>query len=94
MPMQKEFNPCRGFEDDACKHFGHAEMRALHKLINLYYDKNLDMSKLSIIIYREHRNGNYALAKPCKACEAALRKVGIRNIYYTGDNSLIYEKYK
>jgi deoxycytidylate deaminase len=93
LPMQKEYNSCRGFEDDTCKHFGHAEIRALHKLINLYYNKNLNYKHLSIFIYREHHNGEYALAKPCKACEAALKEIGIKDIYYTGDNSIIHEIY-
>ena len=94
LPMQKEFNPCRGFDDDACKHFGHAEMIAVHRLIQSTYDKNINISHLSICIYREHRNGDYALAKPCKACESAIRKLGIKNIYYTGDKSLVYERYE
>ena len=55
--------------------------------------RGLDLSKASIFIYREHKDGSYGLAKPCAACEKLIRKAGIRHIYYTGNNSLIYEEF-
>ena len=52
----------------------HAELSALlkareqvHKLVVLRYDKD----------------GNPALAKPCPACQLAIREFGVKNVEYT-----------
>lgn len=91
--MQKAFNKYRCFDPETSKNSSHAEINALIKLIGCYNIDELNPSKLSIFIYREHQNGELALAKPCSACEHALRKIGIQNIFYTGNNSIIFEKY-
>ena len=65
----------------------HAETAAILPL------RGVDLSKASIFIYREHKDGSYGLARPCPACEKLIRKAGIRHIYYTGNNSLIYEEF-
>jgi deoxycytidylate deaminase len=38
-----------------------------------------------VYVYREIKDGSQAIAKPCPYCEAALRQVGIRNVYFTTD---------
>ena len=90
-PMQKKFNEYRNFDPEKNLNSAHAEMIALDRLIKSQIE--VDYSKCSIFIYREHKNGDLALARPCPACEAALRSIGIRDIYYTGNNSYIHEKY-
>lgn len=67
----------------------HAEISAIQRLPKRFMN---DYSKCHIFIYREG-NGIKRLAKPCKACEKALRDMGIVNIHYTGLNSFVYEKY-
>ena len=89
--LQKKYNVLRNFDVDKYPNYGHAEMYALHKLDNMYDLEKMDKSKLSIYIWRG-KNGNKMLSKPCPACEAALRDFGIRNIYYTGNNSYVYEE--
>lgn len=64
----------------------HAEMKCLIDS----KDMNVDWSKVSIFIYREH-NGVQRLCKPCPSCEKALRDRGIRHIYYTTENGYNYE---
>ena len=64
----------------------HAETSALLPL------RFTDLSKASIFIYRETKDGNKALARPCPCCQKLLRDKGIKHIYYTGNNSLVYEE--
>ena len=65
----------------------HAETAALLPL------KDMDLTRASIFIYREHKDGTYGLAKPCPSCEKLIRRAGIKHEYYTGNNSLIYEEF-
>lgn len=86
-PMQKRLNAHR-FDVDT-NHTIHAELSCLLPLINR---KDIDFSNVSLYIYREHKSGDLALAKPCASCAALIRSLGIRNIYYTGNNSYISEE--
>ena len=90
-PMQKKYNKHRYKENEHECGYVHAEINAIVNMLHTHH--NIDCSNLSIFIYREHKNGDYALAKPCRACEKALKDLGIKNVYYTGDKSLVYEKY-
>ena len=67
----------------------HAEINAIQRLSKRSGE---DFSKCHIFIYREG-GGSKRLAKPCQACEKAIRDLGITNVHYTGLNSFIYEKY-
>lgn len=91
MPMQKKYNSLRNFDVDIYPNRAHAEMVALNRLIKTH-GKDIDYSKCAIFVYR-NKLGKRGLARPCPACEAALRDVGIRNVYYTGENSYIHEIY-
>lgn len=75
------------------KHSAHAEMNCIHKLLQQYYDDLPDYRKLSILVYREHADGSFAMARPCKACSRALRDLGFRHVYYTSNNGLCYEEF-
>lgn len=81
-PVQKAYNIERGYDPNV-KNNGtlHAEMMCL---INTKY-LDVDWSRVSIYIYREHKDHSPALAKPCPACEKALKERGITQIYYTTD---------
>ena len=86
-PMQKRLNVHR-FDVDT-NHTIHAELSCLLPLINR---KDIDFNNVSLYIYREHKSGDLALAKPCASCEALIRSLGIRNIYYTGNKSYVSEE--
>lgn len=86
-PIQKRLNIHR-FDVDT-NHTIHAELSCLLPLINR---KDIDFSNVSLYIYREHKSGELALAKPCASCEALIKSLGIRNIYYTGNKSYISEE--
>lgn len=86
-PIQKRFNIHRFSVDTP--HTVHAELACLLPLINR---KDINFSDVSLYIYREHKSGDLALARPCASCEALIRSLGIRNIYYTGNQSYISEE--
>lgn len=86
-PIQKRFNIHRFTAETP--HTIHAELACLLPLINR---KDINFSDVSLYVYREHKSGDLALARPCASCEALIRSLGIRNIYYTGNNSYISEE--
>ena len=73
-----------------CPGYKHAEVDALLPLIK----KGVDLSKASIYVYREHKNGTLALARPCARCEALLRKYKIKRVFYTVESGFAQEKWK
>jgi deoxycytidylate deaminase len=65
----------------------HAEMMVVDKIKYL----DIDFSKVRIYVWRG--KDVPLLSKPCVACERALRDLGIRRVFYTGNNSFIEEHY-
>lgn len=66
----------------------HAELAALVKIQYL----DIDFSKVRIYIYRETRNGELAMARPCPACLARIKELGIKYISYTTDSGYASER--
>lgn len=87
-PLQKKLNIARFVEDG--KHSAHSETLALKPLIG---DRSIDFSKVSLYVYREYKNGQVALARPCPSCEKLIRSLGIKKVYYTGNNSYVFESF-
>lgn len=87
-PLQKEYNKLRGLDTDSIKNSLHAEMMCILRAKKM----EIDFSKCSIYVFREYRNGTIAVAKPCNACMQAIKDIGIRDVYYTGDGSYVYER--
>ncbi len=67
----------------------HAEINLIRKIRYL----DINFKDVTIYIYRELKDGTLALAAPCKACEKALRTLGIKTICYTDKNEYISKKY-
>lgn len=86
-PKQKRLNAHR-FEADTPATI-HAELSALLPLIGR---KDINFSDVSLYIYREHKSGELALARPCASCMALIKSLGIRSIYFTDDQSYMYEE--
>ena len=80
-PIQKEYNKERDFNVDCCKNSLHAELHALLRCSNI----DIDWSKAYIFVYREHADGSFGNAMPCKACKKAIYDRGIGTIFYTND---------
>ena len=88
-PMQKTYNKERDYDQNV-KNNGaiHAEMMLLQK--TRYLD--IDWSKASVYIYREHgKTHKPLLAKPCPACQKALIDRGISQVYFS-TNEIPYDK--
>ena len=52
---------------------------------------DIDFSQVRIFVWRgKHKP---SLAKPCPACERALRDLGIKRVFYTGNDSFVNEVY-
>lgn len=67
----------------------HAEISALLPLIN-----KTDLSKADVYVYRELRNGNLGMSRPCKACMALIKELGIRKVFYTTNDGFAEEALK
>ena len=90
-PVQKKYNAVRDYNTEAC--YGntnciHAEINCLNKVKYL----DIDFSKTALFIYREHKNGKKAMARPCPACRQMITDLGIHDIYYTTESGYCYER--
>lgn len=90
-PYQKILNKYRnqnGREFDINKrhNYLHSEINCL---LNVK-DSNINWSKAYIFIYREDKNGNITMSKPCKGCEYSLKSKGIKKVFYTDKNGYNY----
>ena len=86
-PIQKKYNIYRFAEDTP--HCLHSEVACLKPLIGR---NDIDFKNIELYIYREYKNGDLAMCRPCPSCLALIRSLGIRYIYYVGDNSYINEE--
>lgn len=87
-PLQKELNKER-FQVDT-PHSLHAESMALIPLMNR---KDINWKKCKLYVYRELKNGDIALSRPCPSCEKLIKTLGIRNVFYTTYNGFTEERW-
>lgn len=85
-PTQEKFNKYRHMKGKVWTPKVHAEIKALES--SRHYEVN--WKKVTLYVWREHRNGIAALARPCPACMQAIRQLGIRHIIYSDENDLGY----
>ena len=91
--FQARYNKWRYSEDENNRYLPakiHAEADCLNKIKYL----DIDFSKVHVYVYRELRDGTVAMARPCPACMAAIKKMGIQNIHYTTDCGFAAERIK
>lgn len=86
-PNQKRLNMYRFTEETP--HTEHAELSCLLPIIN---KRDVDFSRVKLYIWRNHADGSLGLARPCKSCMHLIQELGIRNIYYTNDDSYSHEE--
>jgi deoxycytidylate deaminase len=84
--VQAELDTKRFGED--CPGKLHSETSALLPLIR----SGVDLSDASIYVYREHKDGTLAMARPCPSCERLIRQCGIRKICFTVEGGMAVEK--
>ena len=94
-PLQKKNNELRGYNpnDSISRNTLHAEIDAL-----LSIEQNIEnYNKIHLFIVRSKRDDSNGIARPCPACMCLIKKMGIKNIYYSTENgpgSWCYEKIK
>lgn len=91
-PVQKKYNREREYEVEAYYTHSnslHAEVATLNKVKYL----DIDFSKATLFVYREHKNGRKALARPCPACTKMIKDMGIKNVVYTTEDGWCHEYY-
>ena len=86
-PTQKFYNRYR-IKSDVMLPKLHAEINCLNQIRHL----DINFSKVKLYISRIRKDQPYGLAKPCPSCMAAIKDIGIRDIYYTGNDGYVYEK--
>ena len=88
-PMQKYYNRYRMHPQTL--YYSpklHAEIYVLNSIKNL----DINFSKVKLYIYRTMYEQEKGLARPCPSCMAAIKDLGIENIYYTTNDGFAYEK--
>ncbi len=65
----------------------HAECAALVPLIK----NRVNLKNAEIYVYREHKDGSTAMARPCPSCMKLIKSCGIRYINYTTEDGFASE---
>ena len=86
-PVQKFYNRYREPSDTMLPKL-HAEISCINQIKHL----NINFSKVKLYIYRIRNDQPYGMARPCPSCMAAIRDLGIRDIYYTTNDGYSYER--
>lgn len=86
-PTQKFYNKYREQSDELLPKL-HAEINCINQLKHL----NINFSKVKLYIYRIGNDREFRMCRPCPSCMAAIKDLGIRNIYYTTDDGFVHEK--
>lgn len=86
-PLQKRVNKYR-FDADT-NHTIHSEIDCLSQLIGRC---DVDFKDVSLYICRTLSDGSLGMCRPCAGCMALIKELGIRHIYYTTEDSYVYEE--
>ena len=86
-PAQKFYNRYREPSDTMLPKL-HAEISCINQIKHL----DINFSKVKLYIYRIRKDQPFGLSRPCPSCMAAIRDLGIRDIYYTTNDGYAYEK--
>lgn len=85
-PVQKFYNRYREPSESMLPKL-HAEISCLNQIKHL----DINFSKVRLYIYRIRKDQPFGLARPCPSCMAAIKNLGIREIYYTTNDGYSYE---
>lgn len=85
-PVQKYYNQFRDSSETFIPKL-HAEINCLNQIKNF----NINFSKVRLYIYRIRKDQPYGMSRPCPSCMAAIKDLGIREIYYTTNDGFVCE---
>ena len=86
-PAQKFYNRYREPSDTMLPKL-HAEISCINQIKHL----DINFSKVKLYIYRIRKDQPFGLSRPCPSCMAAIKDLGIREVYYTTNDGYVYEK--
>ena len=86
-PIQKYYNKYREESDEYLPKL-HAEINCINQIKHL----KINFSKVKLYIYRIRKDQPFGIARPCPSCMAAIKDLGIRDIYYTTNEGYVYER--
>lgn len=65
--------------------------KRLHAEISAIIKAKQDITNCYIYIYRETKDGQIAMARPCCSCMQAIKEAGIKKIFYTSSEGFLEE---
>lgn len=86
-PTQKFYNKYRKQSEIMLPKL-HAEISCVNSIKHL----DINFSKVKIYIYRIRKDQPFGLSRPCPSCMAAIKDLGIRDIYYTTNDGYVHER--
>ena len=86
-PVQKFYNKYREQSDTMLPKL-HAEISCINSIRNL----DINFTKVKLYIYRIRKDQPFGLSRPCPSCMAAIKDLGIKDIYYTTNDGYVYER--
>lgn len=91
-PFQKHYNKYRLKSNNKNELLPklHAEINRINSIKHMH----INFSKVKLYIYRVRKDQPYGLSRPCPSCMAAIKDMGIRNIFYTTNCGFAYERVK
>jgi len=86
-PIQKKYNKYRKSSGSMLPKL-HAEISCINSIKNL----DVNFGKVKLYIYRIRRDQPFGLSRPCSSCMAAIKDLGIKDIYYTTNDGYVHER--
>lgn len=90
--LQAKYNVYR-YKDDSLPAKTHCETCLVQRL-RWKFGNSLQWDKVDIYLYREYKNGELALSRPCDSCYKLLSDLGIKHVFYTTPHGLVEETLK
>lgn len=89
-PLQKHYNRYNTMMEntDSLLPKLHAEINCINQIKFL----DINYSKVRLYIYRIRNDQPYGMARPCQSCMAAIKDLGIKDIYYTSNDGFVHER--
>lgn len=86
-PTQKFYNRYRDPSEGLLPKL-HAEISCINQIKHL----DINFSKVKLYIYRIRNDQPFGMSRPCPSCINAVRDIGIKHIYYTTNEGMVYER--
>lgn len=86
-PIQKFYNKYRKQSDMMLPKL-HAEISCINSVKHL----DINFSKVKLYIYRIRKDQPFGLSRPCPSCMAAIKDLGVRDIFYTTNDGYVHER--